>query len=77
MHIFQIATAKLTVALKNCYNLRDRFFMFMDLWFKIHMTVSEWVYDCTDYPGPPKRKQRRYWDFEGHGVLAWHLISCG
>jgi hypothetical protein len=23
--------------------------MFIDLWFKIHMTVPEWLYYCTDY----------------------------
>ena len=41
------------------------------LWFKPYNRDPEWIFDCTDYPEPPKRTESRYWDLEVQGDIRF------
>jgi hypothetical protein len=31
----------------------------------------EWIFDCTDYPEPPKKRESKYWDLEVQGDIRF------
>lgn len=57
---------------ENLLQVWRPYFWFVDMWFRDHITrAPEWVFDCSNYPEPPKQRESEYWDVEVQGDIRF------